>query len=717
MSSTRGMEERLHAARGPEKGALARTRNIGIIAHIDAGKTTVSERILYYTGRTYKMGEVHEGAAVMDYDPEERARGITITSAATYCEWKGTRINLIDTPGHVDFTAEVERSLRVLDGAVGVFCAVSGVEAQSETVWRQANKYGVPRVAFVNKMDRTGADFEACLDSMRRRLGARPAPIVYPIGRERDYAGLIDLVEGKVVRYTADDMTGKNPVVEEVPAAGPLRDDYARWREHLIEALADVSDSIAEKYLGGEEVSAREIKDALRQATILNLLTPVVCGAALRNKGIQRLLDAVADYLPSPLDVGAVEGTNPRTGEPEAREPSADAPLAALAFKTIADKTGDLTFVRVYSGKLEKGTALLNANKGRVERVGRIYRMHANNREPVDDLRAGEIGAVVGLKETLTGDTLCDPEKPIVLGALRFPEPVIAQAIRAKKQDDRDRLSEALAKLAKEDPTFRRFTDEETGEVIMAGMGELHLEVLVNKLRRDYRVEVETGAPKVAYRQTLQRAVDVEGRHVKQTGGHGQFGIVRIRFEPIEDGNGDIVFEETITGGVIPREFIPSVEKGLRQVAEQGGRAGFPIVNVRCVLYDGKYHEVDSSDLAFQEAARVAFRNAIEQAGMKLLEPKMKLEVNTPEQYVSAVIGDLNSRRAEVHEIDAQGEIKVVRGKVPIAEMFAYSTALRSLTQGRGTYTLEPCEYAVVPKSIADQVFAEALRAREAKRK
>jgi elongation factor G len=714
--SSEAMQQKLAMMRGAEKGPLAKTRNIGIIAHIDAGKTTVSERILYYTGRTYKMGEVHDGESVMDYDPEERARGITITSAATYCEWKGTRINLIDTPGHVDFTAEVERSLRVLDGAVGVFCAVSGVEAQSETVWRQANKYGVPRVAFVNKMDRTGADFEACLDSMRKRLGARPAPVVYPIGRERDYSGLIDLIEGKVIRYTAEDMLGKDPVVEDLPARGELRDDYERGREALIEALADVSDEIAEKYLGGEEISPKEIKEALRAATILNLLTPVVCGAALRNKGVQRLLDAVTDYLPSPLDVGEVEGMHPRSKEPEMRQASVDAPLTALAFKTISDKNGDLTFIRIYAGKLEKATALYNPNKDKIERIGRIYRMHANQRELVEELRAGEIGAVVGLKYTLTGDTLCDPEKPIVLGALKFPEPVIAQAIRPKKQDDKDRLGDALGKLSKEDPTFRRFTDEETGEVIMAGMGELHLEILVNRLRRDYKVDVETGAPKVAYRQTLQKPVDIEGRHVKQSGGHGQYGIVRIKFEPVEGGSGELIFEETITGGAIPREYIPSVEKGLRQIAEQGGKTGFPIVNVKCTLYDGKYHEVDSSDMAFQEAGRVAFRNAIEQAGMKLLEPKMKLEVQVPDQYVSAVIGDLNSRRAEVHEIDAQGDIKIVRGKVPIAEMFAYSTTLRSLTQGRGTYTMEPLEYSVVPKQIADEVFAAALKAREARK-
>jgi elongation factor G len=713
-SSSEAMTRQIEAMK-EDRGPLGKVRNIGIIAHIDAGKTTVSERILYYTGRTYKMGEVHEGKAVMDYDPEEQARGITITSAATYCEWKGTKINLIDTPGHVDFTAEVERSLRVLDGAVGVFCAVSGVEAQSETVWRQANKYSVPRVAFVNKMDRTGADFEDCLDSMRKRLGARPVPVVWPIGAEKDFRGVIDLLNEEVVLYTSEDMLGKSPDVSKVPESGEYRELFDKGRAVMVESLADVSDNIAEKYLGGEPISGGELKEALRAATILNLLTPVVCGAALRNKGVQRLLDAVVAYLPSPMDIGAVEGTNPKTKQPETREPDAKAPLTALAFKTIADKTGDLTFVRIYSGVLSKGTPMLNSNKDRDERVGRIYRMHANQREQVDELRAGEIGAIVGVKETLTGDTLCDPQHPIVLGALKFPEPVISQSIRSKKGEDKDKLGEALAKLAKEDPTFRRHTDPETNEVIMAGMGELHLEVLVNKLKRDYKCEVDTGAPRVAYRQTLKKPVDIEGRHVKQSGGHGQFGIVRIKFEPVDGGTGEIEFEDDIAGGVIPREFIPSVEKGVRDICEKGGRTGFPIVNVKAVLWDGKYHDVDSSDMAFQEAGRVAMRLAMETAGMKLLEPRMKLEVQVPEAYVSPVIGDLNSRRAEVHEIDAEGDIKVIRGKVPIAEMFAYSTTLRSLTQGRGTYTMEPLEYSVVPSSIADKVFEEAQKAREKK--
>jgi len=716
MTSTEAVSRQIEAQK-TDRGPLGKVRNIGIVAHIDAGKTTVSERILYYTGRTYKIGEVHDGKAVMDFDPEEQARGITINSAATYCEWKGTKINLIDTPGHVDFTAEVERSLRVLDGAVGVFCAVSGVEAQSETVWRQANKYGVPRVAFVNKMDRTGADFEKCLDSMRKRLGARPAPIVYPIGAERNFKGIVDLVNAQVILYTAEDMLGKDPEITPVPETGEYRELYDAGRQRLVEMLADVSDTIAEKYLGGEAVSNYEIKEALRAATVLNLLTPIVCGAALRNKGVQRLLDAVVEFLPSPLDIGQIEGIHPKTKAPELRDPTPQAPFTAMAFKTVADKTGDLTYVRIYSGMLEKGVPMYNTNKDKEERVGRIYRMHANQREQVEELRAGEIGAVVGFKFTLTGDTLCDPQKPIVLGALKFPEPVISQSIKPKDQNDKDRLGDALSKLAKEDPTFRRFTDPETGEMIMAGMGELHLEVLCNKLKREYGVAVETGAPRVAYRQTIKKAMDIEGRHVKQSGGHGQFGIVRVKFEPIEGGNGDNIFEDDIKGGAIPREFIKSIEKGILEICEKGGRTGFPIVNVKAVLWDGKYHDVDSSDMAFQEAGRVAMRNIMEQAGMRLLEPRMKLEVTVPDQFVSSVIGDLNSRRAEVHEIDAEGDLKVVRGKVPIAEMFAYSTKLRSLTQGRGTYSMEPLEYAVVPQAIADEVFAEANKRADAKNK
>ncbi len=722
----RGGEWRAPRDRGP----LARVRNIGIVAHIDAGKTTVSERILYYTGRSHKMGEVHDGEATLDYLEEERERGITITSAATHCEWNGHQIHLIDTPGHVDFTAEVERSLRVLDGAVGVFCAVAGVEAQSETVWRQASRYGVPRVAFVNKMDRTGADFAYVIEQIRRRLGARPIPVVLPIGAEKDFRGVLDLLNGKAVFYPDDDMLGKTPAVTDVPA--DLRDEFDAGRQALVEQLADVSDTIADKYLSGVAISARELKDALRAATILNLATPVVCGAALRNKGIQRLLDAVVDYLPSPLDVPPVEGRHPRTKAQELRDPSPDAPLAALAFKTISDKNGDLTFVRIYSGTLSSGDALENATKQKIERIGRIYRMHANVREQVSSMVAGDIAAVVGLKHTLTGDTLCDPERPIVLGALHFPEPVISQAIKARRSEDKEKLGEALAKLAKEDPTFRRYTDDETGEIIISGMGELHLEILVNKLRRDYRLEVETGAPRVAYRQTLAKTVEVEGRHIKQSGGHGQYGVVRVRFEPTtrngttdgaehehehehedeDDAPGGVAFEETITGGAIPKEYIPAVEKGIRRIAEEGGKIGFPVVNFKATLYDGQFHDVDSSDLAFQAAGALAARLALERAGVKILEPKMRLEVQVPEAYVSQVIGDLNSRRAEIAEIDAEGEQKFVRGKVPIAEMFSYATTLRSLTQGRGTYTMEPCEYAFVPKLIAERVIEEALRAR-----
>ncbi|GIW72743.1 MAG: elongation factor G [Planctomycetota bacterium] len=713
MSTTEALERALAALRR-ERGPLAALRNIGIVAHIDAGKTTVTERILYYTGRTHKMGEVHDGESVMDFDPEERARGITIGSAATHCEWKGHRINLIDTPGHVDFTAEVERSLRVLDGAVGVFCAVAGVQPQSETVWRQANRYGVPRIAFVNKMDRPGADFERCLESMRRRLGAHPVAIVSPIGAEKDFAGLIDLIHGVQVLYDAEDMLGRDPRLQPLPESGPLREQYERGRQALLEALADHSDSIAERYLEGEPIGARELIETLRAATLLGLLTPVLCGSALRNKGVQRLLDAVVDLLPSPLDLGPIQGRPPRGGEPILLEPHPEAPLAALAFKTVADRTGELTYIRVYAGRLERGAQVWNATKGKLERIGRIYRMHAAQREMVDCLQAGEIGAVVGLKETLTGDTLCSRELPLVLGSVRFPEPVISQAIRPARSADKDKLADALSRLAKEDPTFRRFTDEETGEVIIAGMGELHLEILVNRLRRDYGLAIETGTPRVAYRQTLAGPVEVEARHVKQTGGHGQFAVARLRFEPLEDAEGEIIFEDTIVGGAIPREYIPSVEKGLREVCEQGGEVGFPITRFRAVLHDGKHHPVDSSDLAFQEAGKLAMRLALEAAGTVLLEPKMRFEVQTPEEYLSAIIGDLNARRAEIAEIGAEGELKFVRGKIPVAETFAYTTTLRSLSQGRATSSMEPCEYAPVPRQLAERIYEEARRARRA---
>jgi len=695
-------------------GALRRIRNIGIIAHIDAGKTTVSERVLFYAGRTHKMGEVHDGASVLDYLEEERERGITITSAATYCEWKGHEIHLIDTPGHIDFTAEVERSLRILDGAVGVFCAVAGVQPQSETVWRQANRHGVPRVAFINKMDRPGADFHRAVDSMRKRLGARPAPVVYPVGREKDFRGLIDLVNGVLVSYTDEDMLGKTPLVGPVPAE--LEAEFRRGREALVEAVADASDEVADLYLGGAPVPADVLKRALRDATVHGKLTPVLCGAALRNKGVQRLLDAVVDYLPSPVDKPLSEGVHPRTKEPVGREARPEAPLSALAFKTIADKNGDLTFVRVYSGVLSRGSAVLNSSKDKVERIGRMFRMHAAQREPVEEVQPGDIAAVVGFKYTLTGDTLCDPEAPILLGAPQFPDPVIARAVKAKRSDDKDRLTEALAKLAKEDPTFRRRTDDETGEIVISGMGELHLEILVNKLLREYRVDVDQGAPRVAYRQTLARAIEVEGRHIKQTGGHGQYGVVKVRFEPLGPGETDVLFADTIVGGVIPKEYIPAVEKGIRALAVDGAATGFPVVGFKATLYDGSFHEVDSSDLAFQAAGQLALRQALDSAGLKVLEPMMRLEVEVPEAYLSGVIGDINSRRAEIHEITGDGDLKSVRGKVPIAEMFGYATMLRSLSQGRATFSMEPCEYAIVPKQIADRIVEEAKKAKAAKR-
>jgi elongation factor G len=713
MTGTDAMERTIEQMRN-ESGSLSKLRNIGIIAHIDAGKTTVSERVLYYTGRTHKMGEVHDGESIMDFDPEERARGITIGSAATYCEWAGRRINLIDTPGHVDFTAEVERSLRVLDGAIGVFCAVAGVQPQSETVWRQANRYGVPRIAFVNKMDRTGADFAKCLESMRRRLGAKLAPVVWPIGAGSEFKGVVDLLRCEQILYDDEDMLGKDPRTEPIPAEGELRDIYTQRRAELVEAVADHSDTILERFLEGEDISQQELEETLRAATILGLVTPVLCGTALKNKGVQRLLDAVVELLPSPLNLGAVEGEDPATGESILFEPTPEAPLAAMAFKTVADKNGDLTYVRVYSGSLDKGAQVHNPNKQKRERIGRIYRMHADKRELVESLAAGEIGAVVGLKHTLTGDTLCMSETPIALGSLRFPDPVISQAIAPKRSGDKDKLGDALSSLAKEDPTFKRFTDDETGEVIIAGMGELHLEILVNRLRRDFKLEIETGAPRVAYRQTLKKPVEVEARHVKQTGGHGQFAVARVRFAPIEDST-EIEFEDSITGGVVPKEYIPSVGKGIREICERGGEAGFPLTSIRAELYDGKYHPVDSSDMAFQAAGKLAMRLALEQGGAQLLEPKMQFEVQTPEEYLSSVIGDLNTRRAEIQEIGSEGDLKSVRGFIPVAETFAYTTTLRSISQGRATSSLEPSAYAPVPKAIADKVYEEARKAKREK--
>ncbi len=691
----------------PGLSTLSRIRNIGIIAHIDAGKTTVSERILYYTGRIHRQGEVHDGTTTMDYLEEERERGITIKSAATTCFWGDTRINILDTPGHVDFTAEVERSLRVLDGAIGVFCGVAGVEAQSETVWRQANKYGVPRLSFVNKLDRVGANFDNAVASIRDRLMTTPVPVQIPFGIEKELRGLIDLVEETCVVYD-EASDGKQFTVEAIPEA--YRDRSAQARERMIEAAAEFSDSLMEKYLAGEPVLPAEIREALRTGTLLGKITPVLGGSALKNKGVQQLLDAVCHYLPSPIDIGRVHGQKPRTDEAVSRVLHPDEPLAALAFKTVGDRNGDLTFVRVYSGRMRQGDQVMNSTRHSRERVGRIYLMHANKREQVEEVTAGEIAGVIGLKHTLTGDTLCTPDDPIVLESMVFPETVISMSIAPKTNADRDKLGEALARLAKEDPTFKHQTDEETSEMIISGMGELHLEVLKNRLLRDYNVDAQVGRPKVAYRQTIKRMIEVEGRHIKQTGGHGQFAVVRMRFEP-GDSKSLVEFENDISGGSIPREYIPAVEAGIRESAERGGRFGFPYTHLKVTLYDGQFHEVDSSELAFRQAAYLAFRIAMEQAGVTLLEPKMKLEIQIPEAHLGDVIGDLNRRRSEVHETVQQNGLRVIRGKVPLAEMFNYATVIRSATQGRGTYTMEPCEYAPTPVHVAEEVFAEANRA------
>ncbi len=701
------MDPKVHAQQVAD---LAARRNFGIMAHIDAGKTTVSERVLYYTGRIRKTAEVHEGGATMDYMEEERERGITITSAATFAEWKGKKLTLIDTPGHVDFTAEVERSLRVLDGAVAVFDAVAGVEAQSETVWRQATRYNVPRICFVNKMDRAGADFWGTVESIRRRLGAKAVPIQVPIMDGQNMIGAIDLVEMEAVLAQPD---GAEPIrTKEIPEH--LREEAERARVELIEQIADYSDALMETYLEGGHVTRDEIRLALRQGTIRCAMHPVLCGAALKNRGVKSLLDAICDYLPSPLDLEPIKGTRgPKDDTEEVRPHDENAPFAGIAFKTVSDPNGDLTFVRVYSGVLHRGDEVLNTRQGKRERIGRLLRMHANQREPMERVRAGDICAVIGLKNTITGDTLCDGAHPIQLESMEFPDTVISMSIAPKSRGDRDKLSEALARLAREDPTFRRFTDDETDETIIAGMGELHLEIIANRLAREFKVPVETGRPRVAYRQTLASTVEVEGRHVKQTGGSGQFGIVRVRFEP-DPTTTEVTFESEIVGGAVPREYVPAVEDGIIGYCAEGGELRLPIVGLKSFLTDGKYHDVDSSELAFRAAGRLAMRVAIEQAGITILEPLMDLEVQTPDEFVGAVIGDLNSRRMQITDLgQAPGNVRTIRGRVPIAEMFQYSTTLRSLTQGRATFSMQPCEYSPVPRSLQDVIVKEALERRK----
>ena len=686
---------------------LMRLRNFGIMAHIDAGKTTISERVLFYTGKAHKMGEVHDGAATMDYLQEERERGITITSAATSCEWKGFNMNLIDTPGHVDFTAEVERSLRVLDGAVAVFDAVSGVEAQSETVWRQADRHKVPRLCFINKMDRTGADFHEAVVSIRERLGARPVVCQLPIGCGKDYIGMIDLLREVAILF--DDSTKEGFTEQQIPEE--LKEEAELARHELLAIAAEFDDDLMEKIIEDEPVEVEQVQAALRKGTLASKIFPTFNGTALKNKGIRRLLDGIIDYLPCPIDMPAVTGVNPKTGEPVERNDDPDSPFTALAFKTISEKTGDLTFLRVYSGLLKAGSMVYNSNKNKTERIGRLYRMHAGSREQIEEIRAGDIAAAVGVKHTVTGDTLCDEKHPILLESIDFPDPVISMSIEPASRADRDKLGDCLYRLAKEDPTFTFHTDPETNETVIAGMGELHLEVLRNRIVRDYNVGASVGAPRVAYRQTLKREVEVEGRHVKQSGGHGQFAVVKVRFEPLQ-GSGEIEFSNEIKQGAIPKEYIPSVERGLRSIAVLGGQIKYPYLGFKAVLFDGKSHEVDSSDMAFEAAGKLAFRAAFTRENTVLLEPVMQFEVQTPDDYLGDVIGDLNTRRAQVSDVDSRAHLRVIFGKVPIAEMFAYSSRLRSLTQGRGTYSMEPHGYEPVPAETAKTVFEEADRDR-----
>jgi elongation factor G len=684
--------------------ALERVRNIGIMAHIDAGKTTTTERILYYTGRTYKMGEVHEGAAKMDWMAQEQERGITITSAATTCFWRDTRINIIDTPGHVDFTVEVERSLRVLDGAVAVFDSVAGVEPQSETVWRQADRYGVPRIAFMNKMDRTGADFFGSVQSMVDRLGAKPVPIQLPVGTEEHFRGVVDLVEMHAVIWLDD--LGTKVETQEIPAE--LAEQAQEYHHQLIDAVADHDEELTDTYLLDESaVTPDMLRRAIRKATLDISVTPVLCGSAFKNKGVQSLLDAIVDHLPSPLDVPPVHGVDPRTENELSRRPADDEPFAALAFKVMSDPfVGKLTYIRVYSGKVKAGDRVLNTSSGKTERIGRILQMHANDREERKDIGAGEIAAIVGLKRTFTGDTLAIDTAPIRLEAMTFPEPVISVAIEPKTKGDQDKLATALQRLSEEDPTFRVRSDEETGQTLISGMGELHLEIIVDRLTREFSVDANVGRPQVAYRETISGpAKGVEGRFVRQTGGRGQYGHVVVDLEPAGPGEG-YEFVDRVVGGRVPREFIPAVDLGIQEAMESGILAGYPVVDVRVSLVDGSYHEVDSSELAFKVAGSMAFKSGMLKAKAKLLEPVMAVEVVTPEDYLGDVLGDLNARRGRVEGMEPRGNAQVIRARVPLAAMFGYATDLRSTTQGRATFTMQFDRYEDVPQSIAGEIVA-----------
>ena len=678
-------------------------RNIGIMAHIDAGKTTTTERILYYTGVNYKIGEVHDGAATMDWMEQERERGITITSATTQCFWKDYVVNIIDTPGHVDFTIEVERSLKVLDGAVGVFCAVAGVQPQSETVWRQADKYKVPRVAFVNKMDRTGANFYRVLEMMNDRLGATPVAVQIPIGAEDKFQGVVDLIEMKGYIWDVEGDFGMKYKEVEIPA--DLKDKAAEYRAKMIETAVEADEELMERYLEGGEITNEEIKSALRKGTCALQFNPVLCGTAFKYKGIQKLLDAVVEYLPSPLDIPAITGINPETNQEETREASDDVPFSALAFKIMTDPyMGQLAYFRVYSGVFEAGNYVLNSTKDKKERIGRLLKMHSNKREEIKEIRAGDICATVGLKFTTTGDTLCDEKSPIILEAMEFPEPVISIAIEPKSKADQDKLSVALGKLASEDPSFRVRVDEETAQTVISGMGELHLEIIVDRLKREFKVEANIGNPQVAYRETFRKAVKTEGKYIKQSGGKGNYGHCWLEMTPLEPGAG-FEFENKIVGGAIPKEYIPAIEKGVTEAMENGIVAGYPVVDFKVTVFDGSFHEVDSNEMAFKIAASMAFKDGMKQASPVLLEPIMKVEVVTPDEYMGDVMGDLSSRRGRIEGMNVQGNAQVINAMVPLKQMFGYSTELRSITQGRATYTMQFDHYEEVPANIAEEII------------
>ena len=690
----------------PRAVTLEMTRNIGIMAHIDAGKTTTTERILYYTGKTHKIGDTHDGTATMDWMAQEQERGITITSAATTAFWKGHRINIIDTPGHVDFTVEVERSLRVLDGSVTVFCAKGGVEPQSETVWHQANKYKVPRMAFVNKMDIMGADFYNVVQMMHDRLKCHPLPIQLPIGAEDDFKGLIDLMEMKA--YIYNDALGDNISVVDIPE--DMKEKAEQYRAEMVEAIAETDDALMEKFLEDEELTIDELKKALRAATIANDLVPVCCGTAYRNKGVQKLLDAIVDFMPSPIDIPPIDGIDPETGEETVRHSSDTEPFSALAFKIATDPfVGKLCFFRVYSGTVDAGATVYNSTKGKTERMGRILMMHANHRQDIETCYAGDIAAAVGLKQTTTGDTLCDPKHEVILESMEFPEPVIRVAIEPKTKASQEKMGIALAKLAEEDPTFKTYTDEETGQTIIAGMGELHLEIIVDRLLREFKVEANVGKPQVAYRETIRKNVDVENKYARQSGGKGQYGHVKIRVFPNEAGKG-YEFVNKVVGGAIPKEYIPAVDAGIQGAMQSGVLAGYPVVDIKVELYDGSYHEVDSSEMAFKIAGSMALKDALRKANPVILEPIMKVVVIVPESYMGDVIGDLNSRRGQIQGMEARNGVEEIRAMVPLSEMFGYATDLRSKSQGRGQYTMEPSHYSEVPKSVADDIMSKRAK-------